>query len=209
MNNSYVVRDESQVPPVEIGRLELSGDVGSLDVIRLARDGYLNLVRERSKSELKAQAAEQAKNEAALANPEEALSQVQEEIAAEDAAARELPSGDLVFATLRPRQMKALCAREGLKTYGTRETLLERLEQHFGGPVAPAEDDDGANPQGDTGDTDDGEADDTESDGAAPVDVNLDEKTDDELRVIAAGLGVSAKGGREALIKRIQKAVDG
>lgn len=174
----YILRDRSIPGNPQIGYAILDYGGGS-KLLNLAQTGHLGIYPEMS-TERRAQiAAGQAENEAALENPQEALERQSKE-AEQQASA--LPEGDYNLEDLKPRQLKAICAELGLKDYGNKETLIERIRKHKEsladealGAVEPHEDDT----------------------------ADLDALTDDELREYAAAFDVDTEGTREELIPRI------
>lgn len=174
----YILRDRSIPGNPQIGYAMLD-DGGGSKLLNLAQTGHLGIYPEMSEERRAQIALGQAENEAALENPQEALERQSKE-AEQQASA--LPEGEYELEDLKPRQLKAICKELGLKDYGNKETLIERIRKHKEqiadeslGAVEPHEDDT----------------------------ADLDALTDDELREYAAAFDVDTEGTREELIARI------
>lgn len=177
MRKTYTIRNTQELACPEIGTLKLDSSVGLLAFVELAKNGYLNIVPAMTDEKAESIRAEQERNEADLEDPEGALARTQAEI---DAAASKLPEGEYKLEDLRPKQLKALCEQYGLKTYGTGDDLLKRLQEHR---ISQAEA--------------------AERAAAQSGDVDLNTLKVPELQAIARGYGVSDKGKRKDLIERI------
>lgn len=122
----YILRDRSKSSYPILGIAELNPGVMPSDALALANVGFLWFQPEISQDELRVIQEEQAKNEAALENPEAALEEVQKRI---DEEASRLPEGDYDIYELTGKQLKALCLKRGLDATGNKFDLIARLEE--------------------------------------------------------------------------------
>lgn len=174
--------DCSTLERPEIGRAYLEEPYGALQLVSLAQYGHLNVTPVLSEEERAVIEAEQARNEADLADPEAALARIQDEIDAKEAEERKLPEGEYRLEDLRPKQLKALCEQLGLKTYGTREDLQGRIAEYRAAERARNE--------------------------AATEDVDLEKLDLKGLKKLAKHLGLPVSGSREELMDRIEAALN-
>lgn len=171
----YNVRDRSKPGMPILGTVELKNGAMPSDVLRLAQAGHLYLQPQPTESEKKQLEAHEAEKAERAKARQAAIDKEREE-------AEALPDGEINLNALKPRQLKAICKKHGLKTYGARETIVERLKEFFAeNPEAAAEETDV---------------------------VDLDQMTVAELKKIAKGYEVATSGTKEELIERIIEAAD-
>ena len=122
----YLIRDRSKSSCPILGTAELKPEATPSDLLMLANTGHLWLQPERTKEDLDSLEEERLKNEAAIADPEKHIAQVQAEI---DRVASKLPDGEYGLIELTGRQLKALCESYGFPTTGNKFDLMDRIEK--------------------------------------------------------------------------------
>jgi hypothetical protein len=114
----FILKDLQRMGSPVIGHIEITAEYGPVEIANLLRSGWLHFETEMSEADLKAIAAEQAKNESSL-------DAIQKQI---DAEATKLPERDYSLEELSARQLKGLCEQRGLATNGNKFDLIDRLQ---------------------------------------------------------------------------------